>query len=491
MSLTKVSYSMIQGAPINLVDYGAVGDGSTDDTAAIQAAINALGAQESGKLTCPNGASYKITDTIDFTILGNVNRYYELDFAGAEFTWYGSQSNSDPMFYFYENKGLTVKNFTLFCNNVVTTSATVKGIFIDSLQPDGADAMVFSDFRIRLANICIDLGSTTGGDQNRVSDCRFEHFLLEGSTVGIQTNSTNCDSLIFTQGVLSGCAYGFNFVRAGFNEINSCIGYACDPFIRIAGPIGPLSVISSQSEQGGLVNPTFLYRQIYTDAATGTISLYSCNVDNKIWLDYSAGIGSSTQTLNIHGGYFREMAVDAPDSTINLYGTEQTSGYTMTIAGQNSRCFNYGSRIQGTLIDTANGYRPVSSVDSTFTPTIIGTSSAGTATYSNQVGAYTRIADLCYFQISLIWTAGTGSGDLRIAGLPFTSAGNSTKAYGTAINGYTSNISISAGNYITAYVPSSSTQLALAQNPTGGGSVAPVPYDAAGEIVISGWYKVA
>lgn len=41
MALTKVSYSMIEGAVANVLDFGAVGDGVANDTAAIQAAINA------------------------------------------------------------------------------------------------------------------------------------------------------------------------------------------------------------------------------------------------------------------------------------------------------------------------------------------------------------------------------------------------------------------------------------------------------------------
>lgn len=61
MSLTKATYSMINAAPINVADYGAVGDGATDDTVAVQTAFNAVAASggtvvfEPGKIYMING----------------------------------------------------------------------------------------------------------------------------------------------------------------------------------------------------------------------------------------------------------------------------------------------------------------------------------------------------------------------------------------------------------------------------------------------------
>ena len=58
MSLTKATYSMIEGAPINVLDFGAVGDGVADDTAAFVAAVAAGLA-----IWVPEG-DYKITAPI-------------------------------------------------------------------------------------------------------------------------------------------------------------------------------------------------------------------------------------------------------------------------------------------------------------------------------------------------------------------------------------------------------------------------------------------
>lgn len=71
MALIKASYSMITGAPVNVKDYGAVGDGSTDDTAAMQAAITAVATTGQG-LYVPAG-TYKITSAMTST--GHLNMF--------------------------------------------------------------------------------------------------------------------------------------------------------------------------------------------------------------------------------------------------------------------------------------------------------------------------------------------------------------------------------------------------------------------------------
>ena len=66
MSLTKVSFSMINGAVFNALDYGAVGDGNADDTQAIKDVIAAAVASD-GVAYLPPG-TYKCTDVITLDV---------------------------------------------------------------------------------------------------------------------------------------------------------------------------------------------------------------------------------------------------------------------------------------------------------------------------------------------------------------------------------------------------------------------------------------
>jgi parallel beta-helix repeat protein len=63
MGLTKATNRMIADAPVNVKDYGAVGDGVTDDTAAIQAAVNAM--TDGSTISFPQG-NYSISGQVSF-----------------------------------------------------------------------------------------------------------------------------------------------------------------------------------------------------------------------------------------------------------------------------------------------------------------------------------------------------------------------------------------------------------------------------------------
>jgi len=74
MTLTKATYSMINGAPNNVLDYGAVGDGVANDTAAIQACLDAAWAAR--KDVFIPGGTYLVTG---LTLPGNYPTVDERD----------------------------------------------------------------------------------------------------------------------------------------------------------------------------------------------------------------------------------------------------------------------------------------------------------------------------------------------------------------------------------------------------------------------------
>lgn len=126
--------------------------------------------------------------------------------------------------------------------------------------------------------------------------------------------------------------------------------------------------------------------------------------------------------------------------------------------------------------------------EGTFTPTVIGVTTAGTGTYTTQAGKYTKIGGLVYVEVALVWTAHTGTGAMQFAGLPFTAA-STGKSPGIAF-GRISNIALTAGNLLLGYVGASTTTIPLRQYATGGSAESTVPIDTAGEVNFSATYMV-
>jgi len=136
-----------------------------------------------------------------------------------------------------------------------------------------------------------------------------------------------------------------------------------------------------------------------------------------------------------------------------------------------------------TNVNTLDDY-----VEGTFTPTIVGSTSAGTGTYTTQVARYSKIGRRVFFQARIVWTAHTGTGNLRMGALPYTS--NSVADSYSGVNlGECSDITLTASNVMTAYIPSNNTQVLFLQYPVGGGTSSAVAINTAGSITVSGHYE--
>jgi hypothetical protein len=110
MSLTKATYSMVSGATVNVKDFGAVGDGTTQDQVAIQAAIDNAEANGKNGVFFPAG-TYYVNAQVN---LKNKVSLFGAGKAGSEI-WFGSSgqfkltgtSGTKLGFFSIQNMGLT------------------------------------------------------------------------------------------------------------------------------------------------------------------------------------------------------------------------------------------------------------------------------------------------------------------------------------------------------------------------------------------------
>jgi len=209
----------------------------------------------------------------------------------------------------------------------------------------------------------------------------------------------------------------------------------------------------------------------------------------QVGFDSSANAGVRIQTTNASTAGELVNFINSSNSGAGkvIFGTSQTSvAYQTTTGGQSTGAVlqNSGIAFPATQVTSSDANTLDDYEEGTFTPTVQGVSSAGTATYSNQLGAYTKIGNLVYVNVYLIYTSGTGTGQLRVANLPFTSAGS----YIPVASVYLDNIAYTANSFVQAVMNSNATTVDYYL--VNGGGSSGVSYDAAGVLIFSLTYRV-
>jgi hypothetical protein len=182
---------------------------------------------------------------------------------------------------------------------------------------------------------------------------------------------------------------------------------------------GTTVVLSTGASAGNLVTVESFRIESVANAisnSAGAINLAGSLISGILPVaNGGTGVTTSTGTGSVVLSAAPTLTGQATIPTINL-----TGGQIAFPATQNP------SSDANTLDDYEEG---------TWTPTYIGNSTAGTTSYSSQVGWYTKIGNLVTVGFYLNFSSATGTGNVNIGGLPFLSGSGSTYMTGALMTG--------------------------------------------------------
>ena len=393
MALTKASYSMITGAVANILDYGAIADynenvpgSGTDNSAAIQAAVNAVAARSTynkGAVYIPAGA-YKILTQISvpygvsiFGEGGTASVIFCENCNAFNFTSFGYQIGS----MFYEDFGVTA---TVGSNYAAVVS-------LNSPTTTTQDGLYFNRMRFYGWNQCFILSSTWN---TTISNCvaqNINNFATLGQSNGqtIGTRIINNRITYGSGGIGAGDKYAIDVrTTSSFNESvhilhNQIFGFQINiniaqaVFVNIIGNdlSGSVKVIAFVTPSGGY-NIVNNYIEV-TGSGTGIFgaaqSVETPDTRSNIQDNYFVGTASAAIGLQLDtavGTY--QWNADIRDNTFIGFATNDILFYSpgKSIL-DNNRCMStaptnsvfIGQVIGAPVILTNNYFRKALSID--------------------------------------------------------------------------------------------------------------------------------
>ena len=206
-------------------------------------------------------------------------------------------------------------------------------------------------------------------------------------------------------------------------------------------------------------------------------------------LNSDDGVVSGTSGLKSTGGNDGLLNIQTNGSNAISISAGQRSTFPTTIGVGGATPSTSGSGISFPATQSASS--DANTLDDyeegTWTPTISGSSTTGTTTYTSQTGTYTKIGNLVEIRASVTWSAATGTGQILMGGLPFTSA--NVGGYGFQISSVLFNGPTWSGSPAVG-VNGNSTNIGTRYITSGGADATSIGLSGTGTYEINGVYLI-